>query len=426
MTRALMNSRHTFVAIGLAVNGLALGRGVIFMFALDFADLGFVALVQAAITFVGMLHFGVLNGGYRLLCHAGPRTRQRLVDLAYTGFATITAGLSLAGLALAWALGDLVIAQIAAFSVLGGVATLMRSWMMNEMVAGQRLSAANAINASSTALSMAPLLWLISPNPPLSPALIAVSAIVAQPLIFAVLAFASGAVLRPRAWATSRWLGRIVMRAGFSLFAAGLALQMIPLLERAYVSRILGLEALGHLYLAFLFVTLFQMVPNLVQQVYLAPVVERWRAGDAAAIRQELRRLLWVLIAYCGAVTAALALVAQPLVTLILPQHAADLRWVYALAPGLMVFALSGPFSLSYNVMIEYRWYLIAYFGGAAITTIVFLGALVSDRTLSLDEVVGLRSVMFALMGITLMVGARRVNARAPEFRLFGGVAAAT
>ena len=77
-----MNSRGAFVAIGLGVNALVLARGVILLLALGYAELGLVALVQAGITFIGMLHFGLLNGGYRLLCHAGPRTRQRLVDLA--------------------------------------------------------------------------------------------------------------------------------------------------------------------------------------------------------------------------------------------------------------------------------------------------------------------------------------------------------
>ena len=415
-----MNSRPAFVAVGMAINALVLARGVILMLALSYIDLGYVALVQAAITFVGMLHFGLLNGGYRLLCHAGPRTRQRIVDLAYTGFAACAAALSVVGFGVAAAMSDPIIAHIAAFAVVGGVATLMRAWMMNALLATQRLGAANAINALSSLASVAVLTLLIPQEPIAPPALIAVSAIAAQPLVFVALGLATGSALRPRSFKVSRWLVRMVLRAGLSLFVAGLALQGIPLVERAYVSRELGLEALGHLYLAFLFVTLFQMAPNLIQQVFLAPVVERWRAKDTSAVRRELRRFFAATMAYCGAVALALWVLAEPLVALALPQYTADLRWVYGLAPGLIVFALSAPFTLSCNVMIDYRWYLIAYMGGAAVTLGVFGAAVMLGQALSLDQVVGLRSAGLALMGLTLIIGSHRLTVRAPELRLFG------
>ncbi len=415
-----LDSRQAFVAIGLGVNAIVLARGLILMLALEYADLGFVALVQAAMAFVGMLHFGLLNGGYRLLCHAGPRTRQRIIDLAYTGFAAITACLGVVGLAVCVALGDWAMTTIALLSIIGGVGTLMRSWMMNEMVAWQRLRAANIINAASILVSMTVLLLLVPHDRGLSPAIIAAGAIVIQPVAFAALALLSGAVLRPRAWRASGRLCRLVFRAGFSLFLASVALQSIPLIERAYVSGELGLEALGHLYLAFLFVTLFQMVPNLVQQVFLAPVIERWRAGDIPAVRSELRTFLWVTMIYCGATALGLWLLAEHVLMAILPQYLPDLRWVHTLAPGLIAFALAGPFTLSYNVMITHRWYLIAYIGGAVMTAFVFVVAVLEGTTLTLEQVVMWRSAMFAAMGLTLVIGAYRLTKRASEFRFLG------
>lgn len=421
-----MNSRSAFVAIGLAVNLLVMGRGVALMLALGYADLGFVALVQAAITFIAMMHFGLLNGGYRLLCHAGPRTRQRIIDLAYTGFAGISGSLILIGLVVGVITNDPAVRHIAAFSILGGVATLMRSWLMNEMVAGQRLRSANIINATSTLASLAALLLLIPQETIASPALIAVGAIVVQPVAFVALALVSGAALRPQSLRVSTLLSKHVIKAGFLLFAAGLALQLIPLIERAYVSQTLGLEALGRLYLAILFVTLFQMAPNLIQQVFLAPVVELSRKREAAAIQRELRQLLLVCSAYCAAAALALWLLAEPILTLLLPDYVADLRWVYLLAPGLIVFALCAPFTLCFNVMIDYRWYLIAYASGALITVFAFAAATVSGVALNLDQIVILRSASFAVMGAILIFGAHRITRRAPQFRVFGHPAFAT
>lgn len=414
-----MNSRSAFVAVGLGVNALVLVRGVVLMLALELAELGLVALVQAAIIFIGMLHFGLLNGGYRLLCHAGPRTRQRLVDLAYTGLAMIGAVVAVLSLLVCGALGDPSMTMAALFAVPAGMATLLRAWIMNEMVAGQRLRAANTINAGSNLVSLAVLLGLLPEDPPVPPVMIALAAMAVQPIVFVAMALVSGAALRPRAWRVSRFLARIVMRAGFRLFLAGLVLQMIPLIERAYVSRALGLVPLGRLYLAFLFVALFQMAPNLIQQAILAPVVEKWRARDAAAIQRELRHFLWALLAYCAAVALALAFVAEPLLALVLAHYVADLRWVYLIAPGLIAFTLTGPFTLGYNVVIDYRWFVWGYTSGAAVMAGAYGAAMLWGVTLNLDQVVILRSAVFAMMGAVLVFGSRRLTMRAPEFRLF-------
>lgn len=414
-----MNSRGVFVAIGLAVNLLVLARGVILLLVLGYADLGLVALVQAAVTFTGLMHFGLLNGGYRLLCHAGERTRQRIVDLAYTAFALIGALVAIAAILVAATLDDPTQRLVAALAAIGGMATLLRSWMINEMVAGQKLRPANLINAASTFASLAALAPLIPGTSDFNPALVAVCAIILQPVLFVVLALATRSVLWPRAFRNSRRLGRIVFRAGFVLFLTGIALQLMSLLERSYVSAELGLEPLGRLYLAFLFLTLFQMVPNLVQQVFLPVIVQRWKAKDREGVQREMRFFLGITIAYCGAASLGLYMLAKPILSLILPQYVPDLHWVYLLTPGLIAFALSAPFALSFNVVIDYRWYVIAYGAGVAVTLAVFAAAFASRSALSLDEVIMLRSGVFALMAALLIAGWWRLAARAPEFQLF-------
>lgn len=415
----MLNSRSAFVAIGLAVNGLVLVRGLVLMVALDYEGLGFVGLVQVAIASVGLLHFGVLNGGYRLLCHAGPRTQQRIVDLAYTAFAAIGAALMIGAGTASFAMGDALHHFIAVFTVVGGLATLVRSWVHNELVAGQRLSAVNAINSGSTLASLAILLLLIPERPIAPPLLIAASAIVAQPILFVGLALISGAAKRPRALRISKIVARPILSAGFALFLTGLALQLIPLIERAYVSRTLGLEALGRLYLSILFIGLFQIVPNLVQQVFLAPLVEVWRRRDTQALQRDMRRLTALITAYCAVVAGTLALLAEPLIAAVLPEYAPDLRWVYLTAPGLIAFALAGPFALRFNILIDYRWHLGAYGAGIVIAIAVFGATLLSNTPLSLDQVTLIRSVIWALMGLILMFGATRIAKSTPQLRLF-------
>lgn len=416
-----MNSRAAYVVIGLGVNLLMLVRGVVLMFALDYAGLGLVALVQASMMVIGLMHFGLLNGGYRLLCGANGAAQQRIVNFAYTGFALIAGlvGLGTVGMVLVSGTDYSVIAGMTA---LAGVATLLRSWMTNEMVAAGRLGALNLVNAVSIAASMAVLLFLLpewSRSAKDDGSGIAVLSVVSQPIVFVTLALISGAVLRPTRLRVSKRLARVVFGAGFTLFLTGIAIQFITLAERAYVTQELGLEPLGRLYLAFLFLTLFQMAPNLVQQVFLPVIVDHWKARDGAALSGELRNLLTISAVYCAAAAFALWIVAEPLLALILPQYVPDLRWVFLLAPGLIAFALSAPFALTFNVVINYRWYIIAYGAGVVVSLAAFAFALLSHNALTLDQVIILRSGVYALMAGLLVAGWWQLARQHREFRLF-------
>ena len=408
-----MNSRKAFVGIGLAVNLLMLVRGVILMTVLGYADLGLVALVQSAILFGGMLHFGLLNGGYRLLCSASDRQKQRIVDLAYAAFALLGAIIAACTLGVAALQTEGLYQLVAAMTGLGALATLMRSWMMNEMVATGRLKAANAINAISMIVSLGLLIFVAR-----APALIAVVSIIVQPVLFAALALISGSVIRPRRLRFSRRIAGIIFKAGFVLFLTGIAIQFNSFLERVYVSSELGLEPLGRLYLAFLFLTLFQMAPNLVQQVFLPVIVSHWKAGEAAQVRQELWHLRRITMFYCVVAALALWLVAPPLLDAVLPQYVDDLRWVYMLAPGLIAFALSAPYALMFNVVIDYRWYLYAYGAGTIATLLAFGGAFALQNPFSLDGVIVLRSAIYALMAALLVAGWWSLSRHHPAFRL--------
>ena len=161
------------------------------------------------------------------------------------------------------------------------------------------------------------------------------------------------------------------------------------------------------------------MAPSLVQQVFLPHIVKHWKAKDGAALSGELRRLLGITMAYCAAAALALWLLAEPLLAFVLPEYVADLRWVYGLAPGLIAFSLSAPFALCFNVVIDYRWYVIAYGAGVVVTVLAFAGAMALGTALNLDQVIGLRSAVYALMAVLLVSGWGRLAARIPEFRLF-------
>lgn len=412
----MLNSRAAFVVVGLAVNLLTLVRGVALMLWLDYAALGLVALVQSVIMFGGMLHFGLLNGGYRLLCHARGAYRQRIVDLAYSAFAMLFAGFALCGVIAILVGGTGEYRVAAALTVVGAGATLVRAWIGNELVATGSLRAGNVLNAVSIAISLSVLVFI-----DFDPPLVAIASIVLQPVAFVLAAFVSGAAIRPRSFRIPAKLARLILRAGFLVFLTGIALQLNTQMERWYVGSALGIESLGHLYLAFLFLTLFQMVPTLLDQVFLPKIVLAHKTGASGQVRREMRLLLLVYAGYCTAAIAGIWIAAAPLLSFVLPRYVPDLHWVKLLVPGLVVFAMSNPFALVFNVLIDYRWYVRAYGLGVLATGSVFGLSLASGNILDLDQVVLVRSAVFAAMGLILIYGSHRIATRHRGFRPFEG-----
>ncbi len=415
-----MNSRSAFVAIGLGVNLLVLVRSLALMVVLDYEGLGLIALVQSSILLAGMMHFGLLNGGYRLLCHAGPAYRQRIVNLAYSVFALVALGIVIVAAVIMVQFDTQQFRIAAVLGAIGGIATLVRSWMMNEMLASGRLKGANIVNAGSIAVSLGLLVFL-----PYAPSEVAIASIVAQPLVFVLLALALREVTVPNRFGFRKRLLQVIYKAGFVMFLTGLSVQLNAQIERTYVTTEIGLEQLGRLYLAFLFLTLFQLVPTLLEQVFLPVIVRARKIRDYATVKAELRRMLLLDLGYCAVAAVALALLAEPVLEFVLPKYAGDLRWVYLLAPGLFALTLASPFALTYNVVIDYTWYVIAYGAGTAITLIAFGAALLLGQAYSLDGVILLRSGICVFIAVMMIVGWWQISRRHAEFRMFSAPLAA-
>lgn len=405
------NERQMFVLINVAVNVLLLGRSYVTMQVLDYRSLGLAALLQSIVLLVSMLQFGFLNGGFRLICSADEREADRINNLIYTVFGVIGV-VALIGTAAVLGLvdrqGTLLVGLL---GVVGGVFTLVRTWMTNRLVAIGRLRALNSVNFWSAAASLGAIGFV-----PMNPLVVCLVAIVIQPAAFviAVAVLERDQLPHRLYWSTS--LALSVLNAGFVVFLTGIFLQLNLQFERWYVTGTLGLAALGHLYLAFLFITLFQMVPTSFDQLFLPQIIQSY--ATEAGPRQPIRRYLMVIGGYCALAVAAVLLVAHPVTAWLLPRYVHDLTYIYVAIPGLVLFTLSGPFALMFNVVIRYRYYFIAYGAGSVATGSILFGALFVGSPLSLIGVMWLRSGVYALMAVLLTIGYHRLLRHYPEFDL--------
>lgn len=398
---ALVRSeRAVFVGVNVAVSLFLLVRSYVTMQVLDYGGLGLAALLQTLVMLIGMLQLGMLTGGFRRVCDAPEAETARINNLIYSYLAV----LSCVGLAVAAAVlglrGDALGGLVALLGVVGGVATLARSWLTSRMMVTHQYRRVNWLNLVSGGVSAATLVFI-----PVNPLAACLAAIVVQPVAFVVAALLRDPKLAPTGFEASWPLALSVAKAGFVTFLTTLFLQANLQIERWYIVGELSLEALGRLYLATVFLNLFQMVPNSLDQLFLPSLARARGAGDAPAFATQMRQAILTYGGYCLATGIAVALLAGPVVDLILPQYRPDLLYVYLVLPGLLLMTATHPTSLLFPVLLRFRHYFIAYGGSTVVTVLGFGAALAAGHALSLAEVTLVRSAAYAFAGIVVLYG---------------------
>ncbi|MES2495409.1 MAG: hypothetical protein V4618_04810 [Pseudomonadota bacterium] len=357
-------------------------------------------MMQTVMMLVGTLQFGVLNGGYRLLCSADAEEGKAINNVAYSCFAIIAVASLVAGLVVDGMFAANVALWITLIGISAGALTLIRSWVNNQMIAAGMLALLNRVTIWSALLSLLPLLLL--DRMPLTACILSVAV---QPALFVLVVLGAQPALRPGAWSLDHTLLRRIFTAGFYIFLSGMLLQLNAQIERWYVVRDLGLDALGHLYLAFLVINLFAIIPNAMQSLFLPRIVRAWDRRDGEAVSGDMRRLALGSIVYCVGAGLLLIFAAPPIISLILPRYADDLLYVYLILPGLILYTVGSAIGVIFNVLIRYRSYNIGFGAGTVLTVTAFAAAPLFAIRYSLEEVSVIKSAAYGLSGAIFLAG---------------------
>lgn len=411
ITSLLRGDRFGFVVVSVLVNSLLLVRSYVTMQVLDHRELGLAALLQAIVLLVGITQLGALNGGYRLLCSANSVERNHINNSVYSFIGLIAIIAFLIGFAWVPHLST-VSAAVMLLGIVGGLATLVRTWMSNQMVALAELRQLNVLNVVAAAGSTAALCLI--PWNPLAACLIAV---VVQPLIFMVHAAVKNRDLLPSGFEVEWGIVARIFGAGFLTYLAALFMQVNLQAERWYVVSFLGVESLGHLYLSILFVTIFQMVPTSLDQVLLPAVVRRREAEGDRGVGLVIRRYSLIMLVYCAAIALGMLIFAQPIISRVLPRYLPDLQYVFILLPGMIVYSMASPLALIFSVLIRFKWYIASFAAGLCLTTGLFLWAAATGSVLSLAQVSGIRAASYVAIGVALVFGVWAITRDLPEVR---------
>lgn len=409
---AARDQRTIYVAVNIAVNMLFLVRGYVFMLVLDYRYLGLVTLLQSIVMLLGILQFGVLNGGYRLLLSAEEAERRRIVDFVYS-FIAVLGGIALlvAG-ALALVLERSADGWMGILGVVGGAATLIRVWQTNQMIAGGRFGLLNSINMGSALASLAALGFAT-----VAPLAACMAAIVIQPVVFVAATWLAKGADEPRHFSLPLDLAGRILATGFIIFLAGILLQVNIQLERWYVTAELGVGALGHLFVAIMVVTLLQLIPAALDVIFLPAAVRAETQRDHPGLVRVMRSYLLLLLGHAAAAAVSIWFLAEPVLLLLAPGYVPDLHYVYLIAPGALALSVTSAVALTFTVLIRYRYLLIAYATGTLALAAVFALAVFSGVELTLSQVTIARSASLGLTAVLTVAGWWLVTRNRPGFR---------
>jgi O-antigen/teichoic acid export membrane protein len=404
------DARSQFVVVNVVANLLVLGRSLFALAFLDDADLGRVTIVQTIVIVAGFAQFGLFNGAYRILCDNRADEASALNRLAWAFLMVLVAvGVGAALLLSGWlGLGiGLLLAGAAS-----GLLTLARTWVSNQLIAIGDLVRLNLLTAVSAIGSLLPLAAVRHD------ALAAVLASIAiQPLLFAAGALLLRPDLRPGRGTLSWPLARRALSAGFALFLVSLLLQAVLVAERGYVAAAHGLDGLGRLFLPYLYITLFQLVPGSLDAIFLRRIVAAHSAGDDTGTREACGRFLILNIGYCLLAVLLTLFVAPGLLDLLYPARSADLGFVFLVLPGLVAFTLANALAIQFNVRIRYGALYAGYGAGAALAVCVLALAQSGRFGLDLDGVMSLRSAAYVLTAAIIAAASIAGWRTSPGFR---------
>lgn len=344
-----MYRKVNFVVVNLLSSSILLVRSILFLKYMPDRELGLLMIFQSIIAILGLTQIGLFNGGFRILSIDAEAPIYKTVNDTNITFVTVitVVFISISLLVFTFLKENLIINILAALT--GGFA-LLRNWFSNLLIARQRLSTINILNLTgaivSVSLAITILKWGITG---------AILSISAEYLIFVTIFFIIQKEYRLSQFKIKFSVVKKMLAFGFIPYLGGIAIILNNQIDRFFVSEVLSLEALGKFYLATAFISLFYLIPNNLNSLFLAPAINSYSKGKFKDTLRITKIFLVILMAYSLVSWSLLLLFGNAVVSAIFPDKISQLRYLFAMLPGIVAITLSKPFSFLLYVALNLK-----------------------------------------------------------------------
>lgn len=347
----LGGTKKIYLVLTILTAFISILRSYSFIHYFDDYTLGVFALFQSSSSMLAMSHFGLLNGGFRLLSTDDEHLQCSLRSTVSVSLFWLFLLIFLCAALLRW-LGFLNSSELFSEAVALGILMILQNWYTNVLLASGKHLFQSILLFVSQLLSIS-LFFLFEE---------VTAEIGAFVLIFAPLFFNILFVVRfgrpLKIFTLDFVLFKRVVSIGVPAFISGLVLSSQGHFEKWFVALTLGRDFLGQLYLFYTFVTLWQIIPKALRNITL-PLASRMSDNseqlDIVLGRFNRNLLLFGLIGLL-----LLFSLGKMLVLLFLPASLDSIRYVYMGSFGLFVLLMSETQKLALFVSLKMRYLMQA------------------------------------------------------------------
>ncbi len=392
-------SNYYYIVINIGLSLFSFLKSFVFMRYLDLRELGVISLVQTIFMFIGLLQIGLLNGGYRIVSLGKKEEMEKTNNTIYTYLALLLP-LGIAFCLLSsyfnW-IKDLSLVLLL-ISVVFGIFTLLNNWYQNMLIGEQKLTEVNISNIVSFSLSalLLPLAFLYGFWG-------AMAVIMIQPLAFVGLSMIRNKELCPTGFYFNIKYIKYILSFGLIPFWGGIFTILYLQVERWSINQVLGVEALGSFYLVFLYVSLYQLVPNSLNSIFFPKGVKSYAEKRYGDFKRIIKYYYLSIIGYGVLISIVTLLFLEPMVAVVFPNHLPGVSFVYIILPGLVLMSLIEPIGLILNSAVILKPMLVASSTNLAFNVLAII-VLISIGLFSLQNVAVLRCASGAYMMVVYAI----------------------
>lgn len=333
-----------FVVVNIFTAALGFIRSFAFMKFLGFEELGLITMVNTTASLLSLFQIGLINGGYRIIAlgheKAIEKTNNNILSFLIVvsgGVFIITAILILLGIIKDYA--------TALISISIGVLFLFNNWFTNRLIGSGKLQKLNYANSVSAIISLLCLILVYYYG-----FVGALICLFAQPMFFMLLSIDKTFKFTKFEIEISHL--RYILSFGFIPFLSGIFFLVYSQIERWSISLLLGNEELGKMYLFFIIVTLWVLIPNSILNILYPKAIKYYADQDKERFHKTIRDNLKIILLYNIIGIISIILFLSSIISLLFPKHLPYVYLVYLAIPGLISRQFVDPISLFFNSVI--------------------------------------------------------------------------
>lgn len=366
----MKNEKVIYILVSVLISILGFVKSFLFLKFFDFESLGIINVCQNFIVTVSLLQIGVITGGYRLYCYKSESLTRKINSAVLFFFLLLLIVLLIICLLSVLFLTVGTSEYMLFFFVIVGVLGLYANWVTCKLLAVNKIKLLNRINLLSVLVSLSIVflykyigVWA------------ALLTFLSQSLILIFFAYSNVSRIVPRL----RYLNfkRLIVKIiwlGFIPYLTTAMGYFNSQLGRWLITFNLGTIILGKTSLVNLYVTLINVFPTAISNLFFPSLMLKYESGNRLEFNQSLKRYFIILLCYLSITIVLTIILSNFIVGLLFPKHLESLNLVYAILPSLTFLCLSSPIIVVLNASKRFK----EIFYGSLISVLVYLVLLVT------------------------------------------------